>query len=230
MKKIVIAIDGYSACGKSTTAKAVAEKLGFAYIDTGAMYRAVTLYFIQNYINPSNPREVTNAINNIDVSFHYNNASEKNETYLNGLNVEEEIRKMYVSEKVSVVSAIKDVRIAMVNQQRKLGGKKGVVMDGRDIGTNVFPNAELKIFMVASMEARAGRRQAELLGKEQLVDLSTIEDNLRQRDEMDSSRKENPLVQAEDAYVLDTSYLTIEEQVDIVLNLATEKIIAENAK
>jgi cytidylate kinase len=150
MKKIIVAIDGYSACGKSTTAKLLASKLGYVYVDTGAMYRAVALYFIQHYINSTNQKAVAEALTNITVAFVYNEKTESSETYLNGLNVENEIRKMYVSEKVSEVSALAEVRKFLVQQQQKLAKKKGVVMDGRDIGTHVFPDAELKIFMVAT--------------------------------------------------------------------------------
>ncbi|PTB96292.1 (d)CMP kinase [Marivirga lumbricoides] len=228
MKKIVIAIDGFSACGKSSTAKEVANRLGYKYIDSGAMYRAVTLYFINNYVNPANPKEVSKAMENIDVSFVFNERIGFSETYLNGLNVEKEIRKMHVSQRVSEVSAIPEVRKCLVHQQRKLGRKKGVVMDGRDIGSNVFPNAELKVFMNADMEIRAERRQKELLAKGELVDLPTIEENLKQRDKMDSERKENPLIIAEDAIMLSTNFLTLEEQVEHVLQLATEKMIKHN--
>ncbi|MFY8034745.1 MAG: (d)CMP kinase, partial [Flexibacteraceae bacterium] len=157
MQNIIIAIDGYSACGKSTTAKLVAEKLGFTYIDTGAMYRAVTLYFLQHYISLDNPKEVSKALSNIHLTFQKTASSTNADMFLNGLNVEDEIRKMYISDQVSQVSALKDVRVAMVDQQQRMGKKKAIVMDGRDIGTHVFPQAELKIFMSADMEIRAGR-------------------------------------------------------------------------
>ncbi|WMN06083.1 (d)CMP kinase [Marivirga arenosa] len=225
MRKIVIAIDGFSACGKSSTAKEVANQLGYNYIDSGAMYRAVTLYFHEHYITSDNPKEVSKALENIDISFNFNERMAFSETYLNGLNVEEEIRKMYISNQVSKISAIPEVRKDMVNQQRKLGKKKGVVMDGRDIGSNVFPNAELKVFMKADLTVRAERRQKELLEKDQLVPLPEIEENLLARDKMDSERKENPLIIPEDAYILDTSELTFPEQVEFVLQLATEKMI-----
>ncbi|HET8860633.1 (d)CMP kinase [Marivirga sp.] len=225
MRKIVIAIDGYSACGKSSTAKEVASQLGYSYIDSGAMYRAVTLYFHQNYVTLDNPKEINKAIDNMTISFIFNERKVASETYLNGLNVEEEIRKMYISNQVSQVSAIPEVRKNMVSQQRKLGKKKGVVMDGRDIGSNVFPDAELKVFMRANLQVRAERRQAELLEKGQLVPIPEIEENLLSRDKMDSERKENPLVIPKDAYILDTSELTLPEQVDYVLQLATEKMI-----
>lgn len=225
MKKIVIAIDGYSACGKSSTAKIVAAKLNYAYIDSGAMYRAVTYYFLQNYVNQTNPKAVKKALNSIHIEFHHNSRSGENETYLNGLNVENEIRRMEVSNSVSEVSALADVRACMVEQQRKMGKKKGVVMDGRDIGTAVFPDAELKIFMTADFEARAARRQKELLEKKQLVDLEEVKANLNKRDHIDTTRKENPLRKAEDAHVIDTTHVTLEEQVDLILDLASAKIV-----
>lgn len=225
MRKIVIAIDGYSACGKSSTAKEVASQLGYSYIDSGAMYRAVTLYFHENYVTIDNPKDVSNALDKINISFVFNERKASSETYLNGLNVEEEIRKMYISNQVSKISTIPEVRKSMVSQQRKLGKKKGVVMDGRDIGSNVFPEAELKIFMQADLDVRAERRQKELLEKDQLVPIPEIEENLLARDKMDSERKENPLIISDDAYILDTSELTLPEQVEYVLQLATEKMI-----
>lgn len=225
MKKIVIAIDGYSACGKSSTAKQVAAILGYTYIDSGAMYRAVTLYFEQNHVSLTNENEIQKALNNIDITFFVNQNNGLNETYLNGLNVEGEIRKMYVSNKVSQVSSIKAVRDAMVAQQRKLGKKKGVVMDGRDIGTVVFEQAELKVFMTADIYVRGARRQEEYLEKKQLVDLEEILENLKNRDHLDTTREESPLKQADDAIVVDTTFRTLEEQVEEVVNLALSKII-----
>jgi len=224
MNHIIIAIDGFSACGKSTTARAVASKLGYTYIDTGAMYRAVTLFFLQHYVSLTNPHDIEDALKKITVSFRKNPESGKDDVFLNGLNVEREVRSMFVSEMVSQVSALHEVRVAMVAQQQKMGKKKGVVMDGRDIGTFVFPAAELKIFMMADMSLRAYRRQLELLESNQMVPLSEIEENIRKRDMMDTSRKENPLIQASDALVLDTTFLTIEEQVDYVVRLATSII------
>jgi CMP/dCMP kinase len=228
MKKIVIAIDGYSACGKSTTAKQVAAELGYTYIDTGAMYRAVTLYFHEHYINPTNPKSVEQALNALTVEFRFNEKLQATETYLNGLNVENEIRKMYISEKVSEVSALPAVRHSMVAQQQKMGKRRGVVMDGRDIGTRVFPDAELKIFMVADTTIRAVRRQQELLERKQMIPLDEILENLRHRDFVDSTRAESPLVMAEDAILLDTSYMTIEEQVEFVVNLAPGRMVDHN--
>jgi cytidylate kinase len=165
MPKIIVAIDGYSSCGKSTTAKLVARQLNYPYIDTGAMYRAVTLYFIQNHISLTNPKEIENALSKVHISFRRHPELGRNDTYLNGLNVEDEIRKMYVSEQVSEVSAIAEVRHALVAQQQRMGKTKGIVMDGRDIGTVVFPQAELKIFMTADPHIRAQRRQLELMEK-----------------------------------------------------------------
>jgi cytidylate kinase len=224
MKKIIIAIDGYSACGKSTTAKIVASRLGYIYIDSGAMYRAVTLYFCESHISSTNPHQVAEALANIRIQFVYNPKSEKNETYLNGLNVEEEIRKMYISEKVSEVSAIPEVRKAMVHQQQQMGKKRGLVMDGRDIGTCVFPDAELKIFMTADIMIRAQRRQEELLERNEMVEIDEIIRNLQMRDHLDTTRKENPLRMAEDAYMLDNSSITIDEQIDFVISLARGKM------
>lgn len=226
IQKIIIAIDGYSSCGKSTTAKLVAAKLGYGYIDTGAMYRAVTVYFLENKISFTNPKEVEKALQHISISFHHNPKMDENETFLNGSNVEKEIRKMYVSEQVSEVSAIPEVRHAMVAQQQKMGKRKGIVMDGRDIGTRVFPQAELKIFMTADLHLRAFRRQQELLEKKQLVNLEDIVQNLRHRDHIDTTRKESPLTQAPDSYLIDTSYMTVDEQVDIVVGLAQTRMLA----
>jgi len=225
MRKIIIAIDGYSACGKSTTAKLLAAKLGYAYIDTGAMYRSVTLYFIEHYINITNPKAVTEALDQIHITFVHNSKTDSTDTYLNGLNVENEIRKMYVSEKVSEVSALPEVRKHMVHLQQKMGKKKGIVMDGRDIGTYVFPDAELKIFMVADMQVRAFRRQQELLERKQVVDLDDIIENIQSRDLMDTTRTESPLRKASDAYVIDTTYITVEEQVDCIMNIAVGRMI-----
>ena len=224
LRKIVIAIDGYSACGKSSTAKAAANVLGYRYIDTGAMYRAVTLYFMEHHIALTNPKEISKALQRITVSFIVN-SKKITETYLNGLNVEKAIRSMRVSEQVSQVSAIKEVRNAMVDQQRKMGKDKAVVMDGRDIGTVVFPDAELKLFMTADLLVRAFRRQKELLDKERLVDLDDIISNILQRDQIDTTRVESPLRRAEDAVLIDTTHITLEEQVDEVIRLTLAKLV-----
>lgn len=224
MRKIIVAIDGYSACGKSTTAKKVAQILGYYYVDSGAMYRAVTVYFLENHISLTNPNEINRALANIQVSFKINPQG-ITETYLNGLNVERKIRKMQISEWVSRVSAIKEVREAMVEAQRKIGKRKGIVMDGRDIGTVVFPEAELKLFLTADLLVRAFRRQKELLERDELVDLDNVIANLRERDELDSSREVSPLRQAKDAIVIDTTHVTIDEQVDEAIRLATARMI-----
>jgi cytidylate kinase len=228
MKKIIIAIDGYSGCGKSTTAKIVASHLGYIYIDTGAMYRAVTLYFLQKSISLTNQEAVDKALKEIHIEFVRNQETNKNETHLNEMNVENEIRKMYVSEKVSEVSAIAAVRREMVKQQQRMGKKKGVVMDGRDIGTVVFPEAELKIFMNADLKVRAYRRKLEMLEKGEDVEVDEIIENLRKRDQIDTTRQESPLRQAEDAYYLDTTHLTTDEQSDFVVNLAVGKKIPKS--
>jgi len=227
MSKIIIAIDGYSSCGKSTTAKKVAANMGYSYIDTGAMYRAVTLYFIQNHVSLSNSREVETAIDKITIEFRIN-AVGQNQTYLNGLNVEDEIRKLYVADKVSEVSAIAAVRHAMVDQQRKMGKKKGFVMDGRDIGTVVFPDAELKIFMTADPYIRAHRRQIELMAKGEELDLEDILENIKKRDIIDTTRTESPLKKAEDAVVIDTTFMTLDEQVDQVILMADMVVLKKS--
>lgn len=224
MQKIIIAIDGFSACGKSTTAKEAAKALGYRYIDSGAMYRAVTYYFLEHHIALTNPKEVAKALNDIKITFHVN-ANGVSETYLNGLNVEKKIRKMRISENVSPVSAIRQVRVAMVEQQRKLGKEGGIVMDGRDIGTVVFPDADLKVFLTADMFVRAARRQQELLEKGELVELDAILANLKKRDEIDSTRAESPLRRAEEAIEIDTTNITIEEQVDELVRLAFSRML-----
>lgn len=224
MGKIVIAIDGYSGCGKSSTAKAVAKELGYTYIDSGAMYRAATLHFLNNHTVLSNPKEVSKALESLKISFHFDPKEQNQETYLNGLNVEEKIRTMSVSEYVSEVSKIKEVRLALVAQQQKLGKSKGVVMDGRDIGTVVFPEAELKVFMKADLSIRAARRQKEILQKSELIELEKIKHNLEERDRMDSSRAESPLLKAQDAIEIDTSLLEFDHQVDQIVSLAKEKL------
>jgi CMP/dCMP kinase len=224
MRKIIIAIDGYSACGKSTTAREVARELNYRYIDSGAMYRAVTLYFLNKHVALTNPKEVDRALHEIRISFVVNSKG-NSEAFLNGINVEKEIRKMRISENVSQVSAIRAVRVAMVEQQRRMGKDCGVVMDGRDIGTVVFPQAELKIFLTADILVRAFRRQKELLERDDLVDIDTIIENLQQRDSIDSNRAESPLRKAEDAIGIDTTHITIDEQVDEVIRLALTKMI-----
>jgi cytidylate kinase len=217
MSKIIVALDGFSSCGKSTTAKRVAAKLHYAFVDTGAMYRAVALYFHRNQIDIANLVAVADALNQVDITFEFNPQRQASDTLLNGENVEVEIRKMYISELVSQVAAVPIVRRAMVAQQQKMGLKKGLVMDGRDIGTVVFPDAEVKIFMSAQPEIRAQRRKLELLQKGEDLPLEDIIENLRMRDEIDSNREEGPLKRAEDAIDLDTSFRSMDEQVDFVL-------------
>lgn len=223
MEKITIAIDGYSSCGKSTLAKALAQRLNYSYVDTGAMYRAVTYYALKNdFIDPSQNVDVAGLINSlekIDVSFVFDANTKTSETFLNGVNIEKEIRTMEVSENVSKVSSIKEVREKMIALQRHMGKKKGVVMDGRDIGTNVFPKAELKLFMTADNNIRAQRRLDELSSKGQYYSLEEVKQNLLKRDHDDSNRKENPLIQAEDAVVLDNTDLSREDQLEFVLKL-----------
>jgi len=223
-RKIVIAIDGYSACGKSTTAKVVAAILGYRYIDSGAMYRAVTLYFLEQHVALTNPKEIVRALQNVNITFVVN-SKKISETFLNGLNVEKAIRSMHVSEFVSEVSTIKEVRKTLVELQRKMGKERGVVMDGRDIGTVVFPQAELKLFMTADILVRAFRRQRELLERDQLIDLDEVIDNILHRDKIDTSRTESPLRQAEDAVPIDTTHISIDEQVDEVVRMAISKMI-----
>ncbi|MCA6392572.1 MAG: (d)CMP kinase [Cytophagales bacterium] len=229
MRKIVIAIDGYSACGKSSTAKNVAKELNYRYIDSGAMYRAVTLYFLDHLVAITNSKEVEKAIREIQLSFRVN-AKGVSELFMNGINVEKDIRKMRISENVSPVSALKEVREAMVAIQRKLGKDKGIVMDGRDIGSVVFPDAELKVFLTADILVRAFRRQKELLQRDDLVDIDTIVGNLASRDQIDSTRKESPLVKSADAFLIDTTHITIDEQVDEVIRLALSKMVGNRAR
>ncbi len=226
-KKIIIAIDGFSSCGKSTLAKDVAKKLKYAYVDTGAMYRAVTLYCLENQLiinNEVNAEALKEQIGFIHISFRFNEETLNNDTYLNNQNVEKEIRTMRVSSHVSPVSALKFVREKMVEMQQQMGRKKGVVMDGRDIGTVVFPQAELKIFLTADPEIRVKRRYDEMLAKTGEANLEEIHTNLTERDHYDQNRKESPLTQADDAIVLDNSKLNREQQADWVYNKALAMI------
>jgi cytidylate kinase len=226
-KKIVIAIDGHSSCGKSTMAKSLARELGYIYIDSGAMYRAVTLYALRNgWINNGIPdiEKVISGLKNIKITFTWNEETEKNTTFLNGENIEDEIRRLEVSQNVSPISTIAKVRHEMVKQQRENGKNKGIVMDGRDIGTVVFPDAELKIFMTASPEIRAQRRYLELKEKGAPADYSDILKNVEERDKIDSTREVSPLKKAEDALILDNSNLTREEQLQWTLNKVEEII------
>jgi CMP/dCMP kinase len=227
MSKIIIALDGFSSCGKSTTAKRVAKKLGYGYIDTGAMYRAVTLFFIENHISLTNQKEINQALENIHIEFR-RNPEEQNQTYLNGLNVEDEIRKLYVANLVSEVSAIPEVRRQMVHLQRKMGRRKGFVMDGRDIGTVVFPDAELKVYMTADPDTRAYRRQIELYEKGETVPLEEIIKNIKKRDIIDTTRADSPLKQADDALLMDTTFMTLDEQVEQIVLWADLRLSKSN--
>ncbi|GAB2957435.1 (d)CMP kinase [Hymenobacter coalescens] len=225
MKNIVIAIDGYSSCGKSTTAKAVAAELGYAYIDTGAMYRGVTLYLLEHGIPFEDLPRVEEALHHMQITFKRNRRSGRNELCLDGVIREDEIRQMRISNAVSEVSGIVAVRHAMVRQQQRMARKRGVVMDGRDIGTTVFPDAEVKIFMTADVYTRAMRRQVELASKGEEVPLDDIVQNLQKRDYLDSTRTESPLRRAADAVLLDTSHITIDEQVDFVLERVSSVLV-----
>ena len=216
MEKIIIAIDGFSSCGKSTMAKDLAHELGYIYVDTGAMYRCVALYALQHKLflkdGKINIPELEAAMPNINISFKLNKETGRPDTYLNNENVENKIRTMEVSSHVSSIAAIPFVREALVAQQQKMGKDKGIVMDGRDIGTVVFPNAELKIFVTASPEVRAQRRYDELMEKGMEADYNEILENVKQRDYRDSHRDVSPLRKADDAIELDNSNISIEEQ------------------
>ena len=223
--KITIAIDGYSSCGKSTIAKALASRLGYSYVDSGAMYRAVTLYCLRRGILKDGKfftEDVLKALPDIHLSFKYNPHTKASDTYLNDEYVEKEIRQMEVSNNVSHISVIKEVRQAMALIQRKLGKNKGVVMDGRDIGTNIFPDAELKVFMTADTDVRTQRRVDEMHAKGLHVTFDEVKKNLLSRDHEDSHRKESPLRKADDAIELDNTDLTREEQLDFVIKLVED--------
>ena len=229
-KKIIIAIDGFSSCGKSTLAKSLARELGYIYIDSGAMYRAVTLFSLRNnWILDGKPKinAIISGIENINITFRFDPVTEKNTTFMNGENIEEEIRRLGVSENVSQVSTIKEVRRAMVKLQQQMGANKGIVMDGRDIGTVVFPEAELKIFMTADPEIRAQRRFLELSNKGQTVSMEEIRQNINQRDYIDQNREESPLRKADDGIILDNSFLTPDQQLLWATHLAKAIIVAQ---
>jgi len=224
MKKIVIAIDGYSSCGKSTLAKQLAKELDYIFVDSGAMYRAITLFFLSNNIDIQDVKAISAALNNITLTFKYNSLAGKSDIFLNGENVELQIREMRVNDHVSDVAALEAVRTFAVAQQQQMGQQKGIVMDGRDIGTTVFPDAELKIFVTADIDIRVQRRLLELREKNPSVTEAEVKQNLQWRDQIDSSREVSPLRQATDAIVLDNSKLTREEQLAIVLGWANDKI------
>jgi cytidylate kinase len=224
--KIIIAIDGFSSCGKSTLAKELARRLAYNYVDSGAMYRAITLYFLRNHVDDTDHGKVLDAIANINLSFVFNEQDQRSDIHLNDENVEPYIRDMIVSEKVSEVAAIREVRSFAVGQQKRMGRKKGIVMDGRDIGTAVFPDAELKIFMTADPEVRVMRRFKEMYAVNTHISIDEVRHNLELRDYIDSTREESPLHQAADALLLDNSGLTREEQLDMVLGWVRDRQLA----
>ncbi len=223
-KKIIITIDGWSSTGKSTLAKQLAKELGYVYIDSGAMYRAITLYFLRNHIDWTDVNEVNAALKDIVIEFQFNEKSQQSEIILNGENVEYVIRDLVVAEKVSDVATIKEIRSFAVAQQQKMGEKKGIVMDGRDIGTTVFPDAELKIFMTADSAVRVERRFKELYEKNPNITIEEVKNNLEMRDYIDSHREVSPLRKAEDAIELDNTHLTMEEQLGIALKFAKKLV------
>ena len=226
MRKIVVAIDGFSGTGKSSTAKVVASRLGYAYIDSGAMYRAVTLFFFRQGVDLEDEESVLEALEKIDIRFEVDDEKEVSEIILNGEAVEQLIRQPEISGRVSEVAAIPMVRRKLVQMQQSYGQTKGIVMDGRDIGTVVFPDAELKVFMKADVSVRAKRRMAELEASGTIVELSEIENNLEERDRIDTTRQDSPLVKASDAIEIDTTNLTFQQQVDKIVTLAKQLIDA----
>lgn len=230
MEKLVIAIDGYSGCGKSSTAKVVAKALGLKYIDSGATYRATALYFKRENVRIQNPQEVAAALERIKIDIKFNPDANRHECWLNGENVEDRIRHMDITERVSEVSAIPAVRAAMIRIQRQMANAHGVVMDGRDIGTVVFPDADLKIFMTADLDVRAARRMKELSEKGIDANFESVKKNLAKRDRMDSERKISPLKKAGDAIEIDTSTLSFEEQTQKIVDLAKQRPICSTFK
>lgn len=222
-KKIIITIDGWSSCGKSTLAKQLSKKLGYVYIDSGAMYRAITLYFLRNHTDWTDKNEVKEALKQIHLHFEYNDKSEQSEMTLNDENVEYVIRDLVIAEKVSEVSSIAEVRKFAVKQQQQMGKKKGIVMDGRDIGTTVFPDAELKIFMTADISVRVERRFKEMFEKNPNISIEEVKSNLEMRDYIDSNREVSPLRQASDAILLDNTNISMEQQLNFALKLVKEK-------
>lgn len=224
-KKIIITIDGWSSCGKSTLAKQLAKELGYLYVDSGAMYRAITLFFLRNHIDWTDKKEVKKALKEISLEFIFNPKTQLSEIYLNDENVEYVIRDLVIAEKVSDVAAIKEVREFAVLQQRKMGAKKGIVMDGRDIGTVVFPKAELKIFMTADSAVRVQRRFKELFEKNPNITIEEVKNNLEMRDYIDSHREISPLKPATDAIELDNTRLTEKEQFQKAMEWTKNKMV-----
>lgn len=223
-KKIVIAIDGLSSCGKSTIARQLAKELNYLYVDSGAMYRAITLYFLRNNIDFNNKEQILNALDGMDLDFRLNEQTGKVEMFMNNENVEYLIREMIVADKVSEVAAIPEVREFAVKQQQKMGAKKGIIMDGRDIGTTVFPDAELKLFVTADNAVRVGRRFKELYQKNPNITIEEVAHNIEMRDYIDANREVSPLRKASDAIEIDTTNLTPEEQLQKVLKIAQNVI------
>jgi CMP/dCMP kinase len=223
-KKIIITIDGWSSCGKSTLAKQLAKKLGYVYVDSGAMYRSITLYFLRNHVDWTDKKEVKKALKEINIEFQNNPKTETSEVYLNGENVEYVIRDLVIAEKVSDIAAIKEVREFAVVQQRKMGEQKGIIMDGRDIGTVVFPDAELKIFMTADSSVRVERRFKELFEKNPNVTIEEVKANLEMRDYLDSHREISPLKKAKNAIELENTNLTEKEQFNKAYAWVKERI------
>jgi CMP/dCMP kinase len=225
--KLIIAIDGHSSCGKSTMAKALAKEINYIYIDSGAMYRVVTLFALRNDAvagDSVDEKKMAGLMDEINITFKYNTLANQYETFLNGENVEDEIRTIKVSDNVSIISKIRFIRERMVKLQQDLGKGKGIVMDGRDIGTVVFPNADLKIFVTASADVRAMRRYKELIGKGDKVTFEEVKENIEKRDFIDQTRKESPLIKADDAIVLDNSLMTEAEQMNWLLEIVKTKL------
>lgn len=223
-KKIIVTIDGLSSCGKSTLARQLAKKLGYIFVDSGAMYRAITVYFLRNNVDFKNKKEIEEAIENISIDFVFNAQTEQSEIFLNEENVDYIIRDLVVAEKVSDVATIKEVREFAVSAQQKLGAGKGLVMDGRDIGTTVFPKAEIKFFMIADEAVRVERRFNEMSAKNPNITLEEVKNNIAMRDYIDSNREFSPLRKAKDAIELDNTNLSEEEQLEIALKIVREKI------
>ena len=226
-RKIIVAIDGHSSCGKSTIARALASEFGYIFIDSGAMYRTVTLFALRNELvsdGAFKKEELIRLLPEIQITSKYNSQTQKSDTFLNGENVEDEIRQLLVSQNVSLVAAIPEVRKAMVRIQQELGKNKGIVMDGRDIGTVVFPQAELKLFVTASPEIRARRRYDELIAKGEVVSFEEILNNVQERDFIDSTREASPLRKADDALILDNSYMSREEQLEWAIGKVNERL------
>lgn len=224
MGNIIITIDGWSSCGKSTLARQLSKALGYVYIDSGAMYRAITLYFLRNHINWADSKQVKTALKEINIDFKFNNITQQSEIYLNDENVEYLIRDLVIAEKVSEIAAIKEIRTFAVAQQQLMGANKGIVMDGRDIGTTVFPKAELKIFMTADIAVRVERRYVEMQAKNPNVSIEDVKANLQMRDFIDSNREISPLCKADDAIEIDNTNINIKDQLSIAMELANKKL------